>query len=186
VQTCACRSPARFPARRHMRPELEHDSLHCVALWRMAARRRARRVTPCALHVARLCVFLSHDLQSLHATDWVGAEERYQQEFNQSVKDLSGSKSMTWLSQGTGVFGTIHRPVPDQPWRPMRMRITGTGTMLPEVQVDVASRDKLGQSMSVSAAAGMSVFVSCFGLVTLTWEGMWSPWYFFLSRVQVT
>ena len=86
-----------------------------------------------------------------HGNEWLGAEERYQSELHQSVADLQSSNSMSWLTQGSGVFGTIHRPMPSQPWRPVRMRITGTGTMLPEVQVEVASRDKLGQSMSVSA-----------------------------------
>jgi hypothetical protein len=70
------------------------------------------------------------------------------------LDELQRSGSSHWLTGGGATFGTIHRPVPEQPWRPLRMRIAGTGVMLPEVSVDVASREKLGQSMSITGGAG--------------------------------
>jgi hypothetical protein len=61
--------------------------------------------------------------------------------------------SLEWLTRGSGSFGSISRPVPSQPWRPVRMRITGTGSLLPELQVDVASKVSLGKTMAVSPSA---------------------------------
>ncbi len=88
---------------------------------------------------------------------WTESGDRYQEEFRRDVVDMSKSKSMKWLSGGTGSFGTIHRPVPSQPWRPVRMRITGTGSLSPEIQVDVADVERPGRTLSTLPAAGGSI-----------------------------
>lgn len=102
---------------------------------------------------------------------WTSLEERYQavrpfsglhllfhthpyphplQEFGKDVSKAHRKQGMHWLDRGTGSFGTVTRPNPDQPWRPVRMRLTGTGAMMPEVSIDMAHTKKLGQTMGLS------------------------------------
>ena len=88
--------------------------------------------------------------QALHETKWTTAEQRYQKEFGRDVEEMHETGSLEWLSKGSGSFGTVHRPVPSQPWRPVRMRIAGTGSLLPEVQLEVAHQKNLGHTLAVS------------------------------------
>lgn len=95
----------------------------------------------------------SLDAQAQHESVWVSAEEKYQKEFGRDVEAMHETGELEWLSRGSGSFGTVHRPVPSQPWRPMRMRLTGTGSLLPEIQVEVAHQKNLGQTLAVSPSS---------------------------------